>query len=180
MIRRELLQGAPYNDGFRHAEDYELWGRLLLAAKFANLPEVLLRYRVWSQQICSAKRELQSSRTFDAACNFLRELSVAEPVKRKAGIAHLRFADRPGIDEIDSVFREIHDLCEKKLGKEIYPCEFVIGRFVSCVFKASKIMFTKNILFSRYLGENKSRRRALAVVFRKAAKKLASKLGVSI
>ncbi|MBB3195173.1 glycosyltransferase [Roseateles terrae] len=47
MMRRAVLERAgAYDPSFRFAEDLDLWLRLLnLGARFANLPEVLVRYR---------------------------------------------------------------------------------------------------------------------------------------
>jgi len=54
MMRRELVStdgNGPYGD-WLHAEDYELWIRLLGRTRAATLPEPLVRYRVHSQSIC--------------------------------------------------------------------------------------------------------------------------------
>ena len=48
MMRREVLLRARGYEGIRQCEDFDLWLRLMRdrSIKFANLPEVLLRYRV--------------------------------------------------------------------------------------------------------------------------------------
>ncbi|RMF48329.1 MAG: glycosyltransferase [Deltaproteobacteria bacterium] len=53
MIRRNVFsdQGIRYDERYRHAEDYELWSRLHDAGAFANLGEVLLRYRLHPQSV---------------------------------------------------------------------------------------------------------------------------------
>lgn len=47
MIRKEVLDknNIRYEQDFSPAEDYALWCRLLGKTKFANLPEVLFKYR---------------------------------------------------------------------------------------------------------------------------------------
>ena len=47
MIRKSVLQrtGVKYEEEFTPAEDYALWCRLIGKTRFANLPDVLLRYR---------------------------------------------------------------------------------------------------------------------------------------
>lgn len=45
MIRRSLLQDAPYNSSLNTAQDYDLWCHLGLITRFANLPQPLLRFR---------------------------------------------------------------------------------------------------------------------------------------
>ena len=53
MMRRELLMktGLSYNAGYVHAEDYDLWVRAARHTALANIPEVLLRYRLHPQQV---------------------------------------------------------------------------------------------------------------------------------
>lgn len=53
MMRRELLvkTGLSYDAGSAHAEDYDLWVRAARHMALANIPEVLLRYRLHSQQV---------------------------------------------------------------------------------------------------------------------------------
>jgi glycosyltransferase involved in cell wall biosynthesis len=53
MMRRELLvkTGLSYDAGSVHAEDYDLWVRAARHMALANIPEVLLRYRLHSQQV---------------------------------------------------------------------------------------------------------------------------------
>ena len=53
LIRRELLvkTGLSYDAGYVHAEDYDLWVRAAHHTALANIPEVLLRYRLHPQQV---------------------------------------------------------------------------------------------------------------------------------
>ena len=63
MFRSSLLvAGLPlYDSNQRHAEDYELWTRWLLAGvRFAALPQVLLDYRVHAGQVSESHRQQQS------------------------------------------------------------------------------------------------------------------------
>ena len=54
MFRRELvLSVGGYHPAFRHCEDLDLWLRLASVTQMANLPERLLRYRHYSQQVSS-------------------------------------------------------------------------------------------------------------------------------
>ena len=48
LVERNLLQ---YSEEYRHAEDYHLWTGLLQHARAANLPDVLLRYRLHPTQV---------------------------------------------------------------------------------------------------------------------------------
>src|SRR5437899_2426865 len=53
VMRRELLAkaGLYYDVACIHAEDYDLWVRAARHTALANIPEVLLRYRMHPQQV---------------------------------------------------------------------------------------------------------------------------------
>ena len=58
MMRTEILQRHKifYDAAYMPAEDHELWCRLAEYGKFANLPEILLHYRVHDNNISLKKR----------------------------------------------------------------------------------------------------------------------------
>ncbi len=62
MWRRAL--GFTYDATMRLAGDYELWTRALEQTQVANLPEALVRYRVWSGGL-SARHATQQQRLHD-------------------------------------------------------------------------------------------------------------------
>lgn len=48
MMRRPTVERVGFYDaGARYSEDYELWSRLVRDTEFSNVPEVLVRRRVW-------------------------------------------------------------------------------------------------------------------------------------
>ena len=53
MLRRSLLKSVAltYDPTFRYAQDYEFWTRLSQKTQLANIPEVLIYYRVHSEQV---------------------------------------------------------------------------------------------------------------------------------
>ncbi len=61
VMEKETLQryGLQYDAGFLHAEDYELWTRAGRLVSFANLQEVLLKYRLHQSQTGQAQQEGQ-------------------------------------------------------------------------------------------------------------------------
>lgn len=70
FARAEVLKQNAYDKDFLHAEDYELWCRLIFAKgmKGANLKERLLKYRINSQGVSKQNTEKQaesSARIFD-------------------------------------------------------------------------------------------------------------------
>ncbi len=59
MIRRNLLEkfNIRYNALFPHSEDTNLWVNLLPHTKFANVPEVLYKYRKYNEQVTQVYAE---------------------------------------------------------------------------------------------------------------------------
>jgi glycosyltransferase involved in cell wall biosynthesis len=51
MLRRSLLEDAPFRPGRAHAEDYDLWVRLCERTKMANLPRCLYWRRLHDQRV---------------------------------------------------------------------------------------------------------------------------------
>jgi glycosyltransferase involved in cell wall biosynthesis len=49
-----------YSSDFPRAEDYDLWCRKINELKFANIPKVLLHYRIHSNQVGKAKKTTQN------------------------------------------------------------------------------------------------------------------------
>ena len=48
MMRRDVVEQLGfYRTELRLAEDYDLWSRASLVTRVANIPEILVRYRVW-------------------------------------------------------------------------------------------------------------------------------------
>lgn len=61
LIRRDAMAALnlPYREGYKYAEDYDLWCRLQSSGKFFNLQESLLSYRIHEEQTGSSKRPAQ-------------------------------------------------------------------------------------------------------------------------
>lgn len=54
MLRRSVFaSGLRYDPTARHCEDWALWATLTQTHRLANVPEVLLRYRVHTEQVCT-------------------------------------------------------------------------------------------------------------------------------
>ena len=53
IFRRSLLEkhSIYYDDRYKHAEDYELWCRLIQITLLANIPQILLLYRMHGSQV---------------------------------------------------------------------------------------------------------------------------------
>lgn len=59
MVRKSLLteHGIRYEEVYSPSEDYALWCRLLKYTEFANLPEVLFRYRMYEGNTSKAQAD---------------------------------------------------------------------------------------------------------------------------
>jgi glycosyltransferase involved in cell wall biosynthesis len=70
MFRHELqnkLQGQWYSPSAENAEDYDLWSRIALITKIANLPEVLYIWRDNPAGISSSRQLLQQKKRLEIA-----------------------------------------------------------------------------------------------------------------
>jgi glycosyltransferase involved in cell wall biosynthesis len=86
MIRRSAITAfpGPYDGNFDMAEDYELWCRIIDSKKTANIPEVLLDYRIHPQQL-SAKSALQKEVGDRIRLRQLRKMvGISLPIEKKA------------------------------------------------------------------------------------------------
>ncbi|MGL5706110.1 MAG: hypothetical protein ACRDD6_12665 [Tannerellaceae bacterium] len=58
MLRKSSLKGVYYSFDYPAAEDYKLWIDLALnGLRFANIPDVLLKYRVSDSQVSQAHKQ---------------------------------------------------------------------------------------------------------------------------
>lgn len=59
ILRRDsfLAAGLWYDESFRFAQDYDLWERAAKQLRFANQPEILLRYRIHDELVRSEADE---------------------------------------------------------------------------------------------------------------------------
>lgn len=59
MARREAFENFKYRDGYKHAEDYELFCRMAEQFEMANIPEKLLMYRRHESSVSNQNRQQQ-------------------------------------------------------------------------------------------------------------------------
>lgn len=76
MMRNHLFssEGFRYRD-FKVAQDYELWTRLAPGHKIANLPDVLVKYRIHQSSISQTKESLQKDETIGIIKSYITEVS---------------------------------------------------------------------------------------------------------
>jgi GT2 family glycosyltransferase len=98
MMRRNLvLSAGGYHNAFKHCEDYDLWLRLASVTKLCSLPERLVQYRHWSNQVSNRFAYTQQ---IGAAVSYLAYL------ERSAGRADptASIEALPPVDKLDTLF----------------------------------------------------------------------------
>lgn len=98
MMRGETLNryGLRYAENFRVAQDYELWIRLAEVGKLANLPEVLLHYRLHVGSASSHHGQEQIKAANHVRRRLLADLGIEaadDEAKLHQDLAHWRVED---------------------------------------------------------------------------------------
>lgn len=64
VMRREVVEQLGfYRPEAIHVEDYDLWVRANLVTRIANIPETLVKYRVWGERVTSRHSQTQRQAT---------------------------------------------------------------------------------------------------------------------
>lgn len=76
FFRRKLFieQYLFYDESYLAAQDYELWIRASQITELANIPEVLVKYRIHNEQLSIAKLQQQRNFAFQARCTLIYSL----------------------------------------------------------------------------------------------------------
>jgi hypothetical protein len=74
MIRRSLLQNAPYHSDLNTAQDYDLWCRLGSMTRFANLSRPLLRFRKHGGNLTYKRGGEQRENSLRISQNYIKHL----------------------------------------------------------------------------------------------------------
>lgn len=84
MFRRtEILRVGGYEDTYPHAEDYDLYMRLVDTNKFDAIPESLTNYRIFADQISSQNSSVQLKSSIDILSCYFNNKSLASRFKSK-------------------------------------------------------------------------------------------------
>lgn len=85
MIRQQVLEQhhLAYQPDFDPAEDYALWSEMAKVTALANIPEILLHYRVHGSQLTSVKRAIQNAGIKKVRLMQVRRLGI-EPTADEA------------------------------------------------------------------------------------------------
>lgn len=127
MIRKSVLDtnNIKYNEEFRVAQDYELWSRLIPLTNFYNLPEKLVLYRWYSQNVSSKRKNEQIEnankiRRLQLSRLGLTNEKVAQNVWNFLFSAGQYFEEAKTADEVCNLLESIVILKENSTTKKIY------------------------------------------------------------
>lgn len=110
MFHRSVFERyGVYSLRAPHAEDYELWVRLMPRVRFGNCPEVLLDYTLSNKQVSRQHNPEQIATAQDIRVNTLDQLGIPHTPEQSQIHAHLR---DPKAINTPAELSEIHDwLC---------------------------------------------------------------------
>lgn len=80
MGRTEVFRQFTYDKDYEDVEDTELWSRMALCSgiKFANLPEILVHYRVHNGQVSNTRRTRQMNLYQQLMTKYMQALGVMD------------------------------------------------------------------------------------------------------
>ncbi len=102
MLRREIIERfGAYSEDYPHAEDYELWIRLVPQCRFGNVPEVLMSYRLSATQVSRQYNPEQVRSAQRIRIAYLEKLGITCSEEEKALHASLR--DSTPIEDVETL-----------------------------------------------------------------------------
>jgi glycosyltransferase involved in cell wall biosynthesis len=98
IFRRDIVRSVGgYHAAFKHCEDMDLWLRLASVTRIANLPERLLRYRHYDEQISSRHAtEQQIGAAISALAFKERQAGRPDPTEHLGKL--------PALEDMDALF----------------------------------------------------------------------------
>ena len=96
LMRREVIERLNfYRPDASHGEDGDLWFRASAITEFGNVPEVLLKYRVWPKSTSQVHSQLRSQAHITLLASFIKDVCNLEPpIEAVTGLRQLRVGPR--------------------------------------------------------------------------------------
>jgi hypothetical protein len=96
LMRRRVIEHLDfYRAEATHGEDVDLWLRASTITEFGNVPEVLLKYRVWEGSTSQVLRQPRRETHVRLLASFIKEyLNVDPPIEAVAGLRQMRVGPR--------------------------------------------------------------------------------------
>lgn len=103
MFRKDtVLSVGGYDTTWLTSQDYDLWSRLVPHTEFANIPEVLLLYRIHCGQVGVMNSELQRNNSHTISQRNMESLGVSLDTEVEASVRAV-FGNPPGGTSLDVV-----------------------------------------------------------------------------
>ncbi len=95
LMRREVLEKVNfYRWDALYADDRDLWLRASKITEFSNVPEILLKYRVWNESASQRHQNLLKDVQVKLLTSYIRNFLQSEfPVEAVAGLQRRQWAD---------------------------------------------------------------------------------------
>jgi GT2 family glycosyltransferase len=97
MRKAAVLKVGAYRECFRHAEDYDLWLRLMELGQVDNLPEALIRYRMHAQSI-TKRHSARQNFAAKAALLLYRRRLAGDRAGDRLGAKPITYHDLAGLN----------------------------------------------------------------------------------
>jgi len=155
IIRSELFKknNLKYSN-FSHAEDFELWTRCGFLFKLHNIPEILLKYRISSQNVTSQKKDVLAETAYRIFGEKLKKLGIGSD--KNIAIFHKFIGDKMIFEsekEVKKAGTYLSKLYKKNLTQRIYPKWIfakTLANFWIIICLKSKIKYTKKIFICAF------------------------------
>lgn len=143
MYRRaEVLDAGGYLAAYKHAEDFELWGRLSSSGKIAQLPRDVTAYRLHAQSVSNAQASVQADMATRIARERLEKL-LGEPVAQSLSTLYAEQA----LAEVHDVRRSADQLARVLSGiwraRPAYCRDDVLRTFMQVEWSRRAVSFAR-------------------------------------
>lgn len=97
LTKINVFEDLTYQENFLHAEDYHLWGEILLKGKVKNLNEVLYKVRIHHKSVSHQNNELQLENTKKIFAIWLSRMNIKPTdeelnLHRQAFVGNMEFS----------------------------------------------------------------------------------------
>lgn len=122
ILRKEVITryNLFYNERFLASQDYDLWVRAANVTLLANIPEVLVLYRLHDKQVSSLKKRNQKEHAFEAKLPLIKRLLDGQFTNKEHELYKALLMDcrRYSYNELEVLFQLLNRFIEinKKQG----------------------------------------------------------------
>lgn len=114
MMRRDIIEPLGfYRPEALHAEDYDLWARACFTTQIANIPEILVRHRVWQGGSTTRHSEAIEQYTVRVMHSLIvrllgSDVSLETVSRLHRGVIGLPLANLQQIDQVATLVKQLH------------------------------------------------------------------------